>query len=95
LMPIPTARGPVDEFARDMLRQYCEAWQMRAVAVLNLKAEGELLDRGPNGARYPKPYFKVIEQAERTMDRVFRRLNLGEGKDARSELVAFLAGDVD
>ncbi len=71
LMPLVAACGPVNEWHRDMIRQYAEAWCIRAEAIRQLKAGG------PDGARYARPYFKIIEQAERVLDRVYRRLNVG------------------
>lgn len=60
----------------DLLRTYCDAHAMRRDATCQLTREGSLLATANNGTRYPSPHLKVIEQAERTMDRVFRRLGL-------------------
>src|SRR5688572_9730150 len=68
------------ELLTDLLRQYCEAYATRQYAMLQLSRE-PLLSQSPNGVRYPSPWFKVIDQCEKTMDRVHRRLGVGEQRE--------------
>jgi len=61
----------------DLLTQYSEAHAMRELATRQLAAAGSLLAASPNGVTYPSPQLKIVEQAERCMDRCFRRLGFG------------------
>lgn len=73
------------ELLADLLHQYAAAWAVRAAALVQL-ATGPLLVASPNGVRYPNPHFKIVEQAEKVLDRVFRRLDLDDGHAAPFQL---------
>jgi P27 family predicted phage terminase small subunit len=76
------------ELLADLLRQYCQAFAMRQLAVTELVREGSLLATANNGTRYVSPHLKVIEQAEKAMDRVFRRLGMAlrKGEDEPGDI---------
>jgi phage terminase small subunit len=61
----------------DLLAQYADAHAVRELAARQLATDASLFAVSPNGVRYPHPAFKVIEQAERTMDRTMRRMGYG------------------
>lgn len=69
--------GVPDALLTDLLTQYAEAHAMREMATRQLAADGSLLAVSPNGVRYVSPHLKVVDQCEKTMDRVFRRLGFG------------------
>jgi P27 family predicted phage terminase small subunit len=80
LAPQLLARRPdASEFEADQLAMYCTAFALRELALLRLAAE-PLIIQSPNGAKYANPHLKVIEQAERTMDRCMRRLGMADRK---------------
>lgn len=78
--------GIAPRLLRDMLRQYCEAFATRQLAQFELRRlASTIIIRG--GTTNKAPQFSVIEQCEKTMDRVFRRLGMQQKvKDGPEEI---------
>lgn len=58
----------------DLLLQWCSQWAIRELAMRELATQPSVVATANNGTQYPRAQLKVIEGAERTMDRIFRRL---------------------
>lgn len=69
-----------EQLLTDLLTAYSEAHAMRTLAMQQLVASGTLLSQSPNGVTYPSPALRIIDQCEKTQDRVLRRLGHGVGK---------------
>ena len=80
--------SPPDAPALDMVRQYAESHAIRAEAVRQLNASS-LLDRSTNGIQYPSAWLKVIDGADKTMDRVVRRLKLADAVNEEADDCGF------
>jgi len=63
-------------FLRDLLMQYCRAYCLSELAHRELQELGSITITNANGTVGRAPQLHVISDAEKTMDRVLRRLGL-------------------
>jgi len=85
MMPqLALCRPDYTQFELDLLADYCRAYSLKEMANLELSNLGTL-SYTARGVEIERPQLKTMREAEKVMDRVYRRLGLQKKAEATGD----------